>query len=194
MKILAGLEAPDAGTRAARRRLRIGYVPQDPVLALDRTVHETLVDARVRDGLEAFGRSGLVESTLGRAGFDDPARLVADLSGGWRKRLAIARVLAREPDLVLLDEPTNHLDVEGILSLERLLGSESLTYLVVSHDRTFLENVSSRVVELNRALPGGVFATEGRYSDFLEPATRRCAGRPPTRTRSRTPCAARSSG
>lgn len=168
VKILAGLESPDAGTRSAKKRLRVGYVEQDPSLPLDRTIHDVMVAAREQMGPDAFARSGIVEITLGRAGFDDPSGLVGSLSGGWRKRLAIARELVREPEVLLLDEPTNHLDVEGILWLEALLETEALAYLVVSHDRTFLEHVSRRVIEVNRALPGGLFATDGRYSDFLE--------------------------
>jgi ATP-binding cassette subfamily F protein uup len=105
---------------------------------------------------------------LGRAGFSDFHQLVATLSGGWRKRLAIARELAKAPDILLMDEPTNHLDVEGILWLEQLLRDEPLAYLVVSHDRYFLEHVATRMVELNHSYPAGLFETDGRYSDFLE--------------------------
>ncbi len=73
-----------------------------------------------------------------------------------------------EPDVLLMDEPTNHLDVEGILWLERLLRAEARAFLVVSHDRRFLEAVTSRMIELNRSYPTGVFEAKGKYSDFLE--------------------------
>jgi ATP-binding cassette subfamily F protein uup len=89
------------------------------------------------------------------------------LSAGLRKRLAIARALAAEPDVLLMDEPTNHLDVEGILWLERLLDEQARAFLVVSHDRYFLEHVATRMLELNRAFPDGVFEAHGRYSEFL---------------------------
>src|SRR5690242_19488407 len=73
-----------------------------------------------------------------------------------------------EPDVLLMDEPTNHLDVEGILWLESLLKAEPRAFLVVSHDRRFLESVASRMLELNRCYPSGMFEVKGRYSDFLE--------------------------
>src|SRR5262249_12866361 len=154
-------ESPDTGTRSAKKRLRIGYVPQDPELPLDRTIEEVMIEARAALGPEAFDRSGVVETTLGRTGFDEPKRTVASLSGGWRKRLAPAREGARGPGALLPAEPTTHPDVEGILWLEELLEREATAYLVVSHDRQFLENVARRVIEVNRALPGGVFGTDG---------------------------------
>ena len=82
--------------------------------------------------------------------------------------MAIACALVRAPELLLMDEPTNHLDVEGILWLEKLLRMEALAYLVVSHDRYFLENVTNRIIELNRCYPTGFFDTRGNYSAFLE--------------------------
>ncbi len=167
LRILAGVDAPDAGTRSQRRFLRLGYVPQDPVVPADRSIEAALADAVPPERRETVETSSRVAALLGRAGFADPSRPAAALSAGWRKRLAIARGLAAAPDLLLLDEPTNHLDVEGILWLEGLLRDEVASYVVVSHDRYFLEHVASRMLELNRVYPDGLFEAEGRYTDYL---------------------------
>ncbi|MFL6248510.1 MAG: ABC-F family ATP-binding cassette domain-containing protein [Thermoanaerobaculia bacterium] len=169
LKILAGVEEADSGTRAMRKGVRVGYVPQDPVFAPGKTVEEVLHDAlhddHTLDEHEKFGR---VSIALGKTGFDESDLRSETLSGGWRKRLAIAQQLVREPDILLLDEPTNHLDVEGILWLESMLKSEPEAFVVVSHDRYFLENITKRMLELNRAYPGGLLQTTGTYSDLLE--------------------------
>jgi ABC transport system ATP-binding/permease protein len=168
LRILAGFEEPDSGIRSLRRGIRMGYVAQDPVFPAGASVEEVLVQALAGDPGEEFEKLTRVAVTLGKTGFDDPDQPVEILSGGWRKRLAIARELAREPDVLLMDEPTNHLDVEGILWLEDLLQSEPLAYLVVSHDRWFLENVAGRMLELDPRYPDGILQATGAYTDFLE--------------------------
>jgi len=165
LKILAGIETPDHGTRSARGGVRIGYVPQDPVFLPGRTAEDAVADALAAvDESERPGRTALA---LGRAGLVDGRAAVDTLSGGYQKRLAIARALAAAPDVLLMDEPTNHLDVDGILWLEGLLAAEARAVLVVSHDRYFLEHVATRMLELHPAYPAGLFEADGRYSEFL---------------------------
>jgi len=165
LKILAGLEPPDGGTRSVRGGVRVGYVPQDPILPAGVAVEDVIGEALV--GVDAGERPGRIAQALGRAGFDDGRAEVDTLSGGWTKRLAIARALAAAPDVLLMDEPTNHLDVEGILWLEGVLAERVRAVILVSHDRYFLEHVATRMLELSRAYPAGLFQTDGRYSDFL---------------------------
>jgi ATP-binding cassette subfamily F protein uup len=165
LRILAGVSSPDRGSRSLRGGVRVGYVPQDPVFAAGATVDGVLTAAlsHVDDG----DRPGRIAQALGRAGFADGRAEVDTLSGGWKKRLAIARELAAAPEILLMDEPTNHLDVDGILWLEGVLRDRARACLVVSHDRYFLEHVATRMLELNRAYPKGLFQTDGTYSEFL---------------------------
>src|SRR5437667_4656038 len=165
LKILAGLESPDRGTRSVRGNVRVGYVPQDPVLPAGVTVEQVI--ALALPEVDEGERPGHVALAMGRAGFADARAAVDALSGGWKKRLAIARALAAAPDVLLMDEPTNHLDVEGILWLEQLLAERARAVLLVSHDRYFLEHVATRMIELNRVYPDGLFQTDGSYSAFL---------------------------
>jgi ABC transport system ATP-binding/permease protein len=100
-----------------------------------------------------------------QAGADVP---VERLSGGWRKRVALARELLREPELLLLDEPTNHLDVPSILWLEKFLAQAPFATVTVTHDRLFLQRVSNRILELDPRNAGGLFSVDGDYATFLE--------------------------
>ena len=93
----------------------------------------------------------------------NPDALIASLSGGWQKRVALARELARQPDLLLLDEPTNHLDVDGIEALEVLLARAPFATLTITHDRLFLQRVATRILELDRRNAGGLLSVAGDY-------------------------------
>lgn len=168
LKILAGLEEPDCGIRSIRRQLRIGYVPQEPSFAEQHSVEDALAQVLLHEGLDPHEQGGRIARALSLGRFVRSDQAVSTLSGGWKKRLAIARSLMLEPDVLLLDEPTNHLDVDGILWLEGLLKAEPHAFIVISHDRRFLEAVTTRIWELNRRYPNGLFEAKGRYSAFLE--------------------------
>lgn len=167
LKILAGLEHPDSGTISVKQQLKVGYVPQDASFTED-TVEKALKAPLLPFALPEYERDALVSKMMSKLGFDNPSQLINELSGGWKKRLSLGIQLIQSPDVLLLDEPTNHLDLEGILWLEKFLIRENLTFLVISHDRFFLENTTNKMLELNRSYPEGLFLVEGSYTLFLE--------------------------
>lgn len=168
MKILAGKQEPDAGELTRRRGLRAFYIDQDDRFAEGATplsvVRESLT-SEDEHGTDATTRASIA---LTRLGFEDLQQPVATLSGGWRKRLSIARALAGDPELLLLDEPTNHLDLEGVVWLESFVRQSPIAMVFVTHDRRFLENTATRIIELSAAYPGGAFESVGNYSKFVE--------------------------
>jgi ATP-binding cassette subfamily F protein uup len=175
LAILSGEEQPDSGEIALRRRVRVSYVHQISEFSSGTTVRTVIEQALSRAAVPENDCEQLLRATLGRAGFAEHGASgasfsaeAATLSGGWRKRLAITEAIVTSPDVLLLDEPTNHLDLEGIEWLESLLQSANFAFVVVSHDRRFLENSTSQVVELNRTYSDGMLRIKGSYSQFLE--------------------------
>ena len=165
---LAGEQDADTGEVALRKRARIGYVLQESNFAAGVTVREVLVAALERAGVPEAEREGRLRETGGRVGFARLEDQASSLSGGWKKRLAIAEAVVTQPDVLLLDEPTNHLDLEGIEWLEGLLRSAPFACIAVSHDRYFLEHVATEIVELSRVYAEGLLRVKGSYSKFLE--------------------------
>lgn len=169
LKILASLEKSEEGSITARKELRIGYVPQMHEFPSILPFKLLLQGLEENQELQDYEKELQVEIWLSKLGFDEHrATLSSQLSGGWKKRLAIAIALLKKPELLLLDEPTNHLDLEGILWLEKFLKREAPTFVVISHDRDFLDHLMTRVVEINPLYPKGIFSVDGPYSQFLE--------------------------
>ncbi|MEM7754521.1 MAG: ABC-F family ATP-binding cassette domain-containing protein [Planctomycetota bacterium] len=190
LRLLAGALGPDEGEVRAERGIRTAFVGQQDVFEQGDTVRGAVVRAvldaateRDRSAGDAEGEHDadtLAQITLGKVGFvdDQMDRSASSLSGGWKKRLSIASAIASargEPDVLLLDEPTNHLDIEGLEWLETFLTRwterRSAAAVFVSHDRTFLERVATRVAEISPAYPDALFAADGNYTEFLRRKT-----------------------
>ena len=185
LKILAGLEKPDDGSLQLQQNQRLAYVAQEPELDMDATVFEVvsvgvagaiaLIDAycggqgdldALQDAIEAqdgWNWEQRVKETLHRLHLDRDA-LVSTLSGGTRKRVALAQALVAQPGVLLLDEPTNHLDLESIEWLENLLIEFRGSIVTITHDRAFLDRVATRIVELDR---GHLMSYPGNFGQYL---------------------------
>jgi len=169
LKILTGIEEPDDGQIVRRKQLKIAYIKQMDNFGDATMPIQAVVDAIASDrdhddhGLDAETQAII---QLSKLGFDDLEQPIKELSGGWKKRLALACALASEPEVLMLDEPTNHLDMEGVLWLEQFVKQSNLAMVFITHDRVFLENTAKRVIELNRAYPDGTFQVVGNYSEF----------------------------
>src|SRR5260370_22916530 len=167
LEILCGRVHRDTGEVAIRKRTRLSSVAQNSEFPQEATIRSVIKDALDRAEVPEKDRASRIAEPLGRAGFTDMDTPTAALSGGWRKRLAIVEGLVQAPDVLLLDEPTNHLDLAGIQWLETLLQNAPFACVVVSHDRYFLENVATAVVELARSFGHGFLRVHGNYSTFL---------------------------
>ncbi len=194
LNLLGGLDLPDEGQVSVRRGARIGFLGQNPNLDNTLTIRQMLfgtqnpaleaiaayeqaLETHPEDGdllqtlmerideLGAWDTEVRVHQILSRLGVGDMDRLVGQLSGGQRKRVALAQVLLDEPDVLLLDEPTNHLDLETIEWLENVLATQATTLLMITHDRYFLDRVANEIVEMAN---GELFSYKGNYSTYVE--------------------------
>ncbi len=197
LRILSGILQPGLGKVVTERDLRIGYLEQDPQFsnqetisdfiysignerqqlirqyeeAVNQEVHNEKLLNRLMDELSsanAWEYEYEIKTILGRMGIQHLEQKIVTLSGGQRKRLALAKLLIDDPDVYILDEPTNHLDIETIEWLESYMTSGQKTILLVTHDRYFLDNVSTRIIELDR---GKIQNFNGNYSYYLEKKT-----------------------
>lgn len=191
MRILAGLDTPDSGLVTYRNGITISYLQQDPQLNEQNTIHQEVYqsDNQFLQAIEAYhdcleNQSGdlqaamermdllgawdyesKVQQVLEKLAINDLNRPIAKLSGGQKKRVALAKVLIQEPDFIIMDEPTNHLDIDMVEWLEQYIAKSSLTLLLVTHDRYFLENTCNVILELDS---GVVYKHSGNYASYLE--------------------------
>jgi ATP-binding cassette subfamily F protein uup len=197
LKIVAGAMQPDSGEIIRRRDLMTGYLPQVFDLDGQRTVHANILEGARRilewiaeyeadpasparaadllawiDHADGWDLEHRIKSLITNLHAPDPARLVADLSGGEKRRVALCRALIEQPDFLILDEPTNHLDTESITWLEDFLRRYPGACLFVTHDRYFLDRVATRIVELAR---GKFIGYDGNYTDYLTARAERAA-------------------
>ena len=164
LKILSGLEEPDEGKLVLANHVIIRYLPQNPVFQEGKKVLDCVLEHRAAHE-EAWDREGDAKNMLTRLGILNFDQQVQELSGGQRKRLALAAVLLSDADILVLDEPTNHLDNEMADWLEEYLKGWRGALIMVTHDRYFLDSVSNRIVEIDK---GKLYSYETNYSGYLE--------------------------
>ncbi|AMH06004.1 ATP-binding cassette domain-containing protein [Achromobacter xylosoxidans] len=169
LRLLDGRTVPDDGDIARSSGLRVATVEQEPELDENATVFDVVCN--VEGDHEDWQRPSRVRAMLEKLGLPADAQ-IAGLSGGTRKRVALARALVEEPDLLLLDEPTNHLDFDGIAWLEEMLRAWKGAAVIITHDRRFLDSVATRIVELDRgrllSFPGNFSQWQERKAQWLE--------------------------
>ena len=169
LKILAGLEQPDEGTITLQRNTRLAFLSQNPEMNDEFTVLEQVFSDFSPEFREINEYE--VNTMLTRLGVLDCNARIGTLSGGQRKRVALAATLIHPADVLILDEPTNHLDSEMVMWLEEKLRSFSGGIIMVTHDRYFLERVVTNITELTR---GKLYSYEANYSKYLELRSQRC--------------------
>lgn len=165
LKLIAGKESPDSGNIIFRNGLRVGILEQTPVFGTDMTVMDYCLD--VNHHIHEEDAQNYVDRTrqlLSQLDINDTGARIDTLSGGQAKRVAMAKVILSEPDLIILDEPTNHLDIGVIEWLENWLTRSRVTLLMVTHDRYFLDRVTNKIIEIDRQQ---IFTYDGNYDYYL---------------------------
>lgn len=156
LRMIAGLESPDEGKIIMQNGLKLAYLPQNPEFPADATILSYIQDSE---------DEWKVQSHLQRLGITDYQARLSHLSGGQRKKVAMAKILASDFDVLLLDEPTNHLDAQMVSWLENYLQGFKGVILMVTHDRYFLDRVTNRILEISH---GNIYSYDANYSGFLE--------------------------
>lgn len=162
LKIIAGLEEPDQGQVIFQKGLRVTYLPQSPKFPEHATVLSYVADGA--DGAD-WGRESEAKNALNRLGITDHHEEIDHLSGGQKKRVALARTLVNPADVLILDEPTNHIDNEMAVWLEEYLNQWKGAIIMVTHDRYFLDRVTNKILEIDH---GRLYSYTANYSQFLE--------------------------
>jgi ATP-binding cassette subfamily F protein uup len=170
MKIIAGTMERDGGDLSFNRGARVALLDQAPAFKPGITIHDELI-AALEDPYD-FEQLATVDEMLSKLqlnkGDITPETLIEDLSGGWKKRVALGRALVTKPDLLLLDEPTNHLDVHGIEWLENFIADAKFATITITHDRLFLQRVANRIFDLDPRYKDGLLVVNGEYLTYLE--------------------------
>ena len=162
LRILAGLEEGDEGQVIMQNGVHLAYLPQNPQFPADSTVLDYVADGRWH---KEWGTESEAGNVLNKLGLTDHQAKISHLSGGQKKRAALARILVNPSDILILDEPTNHLDGEMVSWLEDYLIRFKGVLIMVTHDRYFLDRVSNRILEISH---GSLYSYEANYSRFLE--------------------------
>lgn len=164
LRLLADRESPDSGSVIFRNGLRVGFLDQNPEFDPSLSLMDNLLPVIPKEHHDEWSHEDRVRQMLSQLGIDDLSLRVDRLSGGQVKRVAIARLLLGEPDLVILDEPTNHLDISTIEWLEGYLTRSRVTLLMVTHDRYFLDRVCNKIIEIDMQT---TFTYEGNFDTYL---------------------------
>nr|WP_294525419.1 ABC-F family ATP-binding cassette domain-containing protein [uncultured Blautia sp.] len=162
LKILAGLEEGDSGQVIMQNGVRMAYLPQNPQFPADSTVLDYVAEGRWH---KEWGTENEAGNVLNKLGLTDHQAKISTMSGGQKKRAALARILVNPADILILDEPTNHLDGEMVSWLEDYLIRFKGVLIMVTHDRYFLDRVSNRILEISH---GSLYSYQANYSKFLE--------------------------